>query len=290
MFTHITLHVKSNGIIKDFEKKSKFKNADWDKFKSIIDREIDIKINNEPLEGGGINQERIDNAITNWIKIVKVAKEESVPKSKVNYYIHPKVSDYIKLLEQNYKQLTSLNHWSREQLIQIRNIQEQLKEESKRLHTEMWNNKIQKVNSTYKDPAKFWGDIKVLMGGKGIKNSCIGLLDANNTKIHEPKDKEKEFRSIWTNVFKITDEENQNFDQDNETMVTEYLNEHQQQTQPYPFVDLSRLDPNNYLIKPVTTYDIISTIKEFKNNKAPGESGINKILLIQLPNSAIDRL
>ena len=218
----------------------------------------------------------------------KVAKEESVPKSKVNYYIHPKVSDYIKLLEQNYKQLTSLNHWSREQLIQIRNIQEQLKEESKRLYTEMWNNKIQKVNSTYNDPAKFWGDIKVLMGGKGIENSYI--LDANNTKIHEPKDKEKEFRSIWTNVFKITDEENQNFDQDNETMVTEYLNEHQQQMQPYPFADLSRLDPNNYLIKPVTTFDIISTIKEFKINKAPEESGINKILLIQLPNSAIDRL
>ena len=153
----------------------------------------------------------------------------------------------------------------------------------------MWNNKIQKVNSTYKDPAKFWGDIKVLMGEKGIKNSYI--LDANNAKIHEPKYKEKEFRSIWTNVFKITDEENQNFDQDNETMVTEYLNEHQQQTQPYPFAHLSRLDPNNHLTKPVTTYDIISAIKEFKNNKAPGESGINKILiLIQLPNSAIDRL
>ena len=73
-------------------------------------------------------------------------------------------------------------------------------------------------------------------------------------------------------------------------MVTEYLNAHQQQIQPYPFTDLSRLDPNNYLTKPVTTYDIISTIKEFKNNKAPVESGINKILLIQLPNSAIDRL
>ena len=54
--------------------------------------------------------------------------------------------------------------------------------------------------------------------------------------------------------------------------------------------DLSRLEPNNYLTKPVTRFDIISTIKEFKNNIAPGESGINKILVIQLPNSAMDRL
>ena len=72
--------------------------------------------------------------------------------------------------------------------------------------------------------------------------------------------------------------------------MTDYLNEHQRQTQPYPFADLSRLDKNNYLTKPVSRYDIISTIKEFKNNKAPGESGINKIILIQLPNSAVDRL
>ena len=126
------------------------------------------------------------------------------------------------------------------------------------------------------------------MGGKGIKNSYI--LDENNIKLHEAEDKEKEFGSIWSNVFRISDEENQNFDHNHETMVTDYLNEHQQQTQPYPFADLSRLDPNNYLTKPVTRYDIISTIKDFKNNKAPGESGINKILLIQLPNSAIDRL
>ena len=152
----------------------------------------------------------------------------------------------------------------------------------------MWNNEIQQVNSFYKDPAKFWGNIKILMGGKGIKNSHI--LDENNIKIHEPEDKEKEFRSIWSNVFKISDKENQNFDHSYETMVTDYLNEHQQQTQPYPSANLSRLDPNNYLTKPVTRYNIISTIKDFKNNKAPRESGINKILLIQLPNSAIDRL
>ena len=127
----------------------------------------------------------------NWIKIVNEAKDESVPKTKVNYYIHPKVSDYIKLLEQNYKQLMTLNNWSRNHLNQIRNIQEQLKEESIRLNNEMWNNKIQQVNSLYKDPAKFWNNIKLLMGGKGIKNFYI--LVRNNTKLQEPKDKEREF-------------------------------------------------------------------------------------------------
>ena len=36
-----------------------------------------------------------------------------------------------------------LNSWNRNHLNQIRNIQEQLKEESIRLNDEMWNNKIQ---------------------------------------------------------------------------------------------------------------------------------------------------
>ena len=38
-------------------------------------------------------------------------KRKVSPKGKLNYYIHPHVSDYIKLLEHNYKQLMSLNNW-----------------------------------------------------------------------------------------------------------------------------------------------------------------------------------
>ena len=113
------------------------------------------------------------------------------------------------------------------------------------------------------------------MGGKGIKN--LYILDENNVKLYEPKDKEKRFCSIWSNVFRISDEENQNFDLNHEAMVTEFLSERQQETQPYPFADLSHLDENNCLTKPVSRYDIISIIKEFKNYKALGESGISKL-------------
>ena len=78
----IIVKLSTKAIFKDFGNKSKCKNAGWEKFKSIIDRKIETEINNEPLEGGGINQEKIDTAITNWINIVKDAKEESVPKRK----------------------------------------------------------------------------------------------------------------------------------------------------------------------------------------------------------------
>ena len=57
---HLPIIVKlsTRAIVKDFAEKNKFKNADWDKFKSIIDRQIESEINNEPLEGGGGDKSR----------------------------------------------------------------------------------------------------------------------------------------------------------------------------------------------------------------------------------------
>ena len=124
----------------------------------------------------------------------------------------------------------------------------------------------------------------------GKVSNLLIFLTKIISKFANRKIEKKNLDKFGSNIFKISDAENQNSDQNHETMVTDYLDEHQQQTQPYPFADLSRLDENNYLTKPVSRYDIISTIKDFKNNKAPGESGINKILLIQLPHSAIDGL
>ena len=60
------------------------------------------------------------------------------------------------------------------------------------------------------------------MGRKGIKNTYTP--DNNNTKLYEPKDKEKQFRLIWSNIFKISDEENQNFDLNHEATVTDLTN------------------------------------------------------------------
>ena len=61
----IIVRLSTKAIIKDFVKRNNFKNADWDKYKSIIDRKVEAEINNEPLEGEGINQEKIDTAIAN---------------------------------------------------------------------------------------------------------------------------------------------------------------------------------------------------------------------------------
>ena len=44
------------------------------------------------------------------------------------------------------------------------------------------------------------------------------------------------------------------------------------------------------MTRPATREEIKLIIKEFKNRKAPGISGINKVMVMNLPDVAIDRL
>ena len=116
------------------------------------------------------------------------------------------------------------------------------------------------------------------------------LIDTNNNNIRVYKDEDKEilYRNIREKILEIPPEDNRNFNINNENLVREYLERNSELSKHYQFADLSRLDEDNILIKPVRASDIINIIKGFKN-KAPGISGINKQILSQLPQNAIER-
>ena len=114
-------------------------------------------------------------------------------------------------------------------------------------------------------------------------------IENNNNKLYKDEEKHSLYNRTWKNVFKISEEENQNFDEENEIRVNNFLNENLYRTKPYEFANTRRLDPNNFLTKPIEKRHIISIIKQFKK-KAPGKSGINKEILDNLPKEALDRL
>ena len=58
---------------------------------------------------------------------------------------------------------------------------------------------------------------------------------------------------------------------------------------PYQVANRNRLDPSNPLTRPLTLGEMIRIVRTFKN-KAPGESGITKNILKQLPRVALQRL
>lgn len=107
----------------------------------------------------------------------------------------------------------------------------------------------------------------------------------NNIKLIENNEKEEAFRSIWENIFKITPEENAQYDHDNGRAVRDYLNNNQEILATYNSSDLSRLQGNQNIDELISLPEIQATIKSFTND-TPGETPINKSVLQNLPISA----
>ena len=185
-----------------------------------------------------------------------------------------------------YQQLCTLPSWNINQLNILRNIQHQLKTESLKLHTEMWSVKISKLQETYRDPKEFWTEVRRLMGGGQAEAPYI--INNAGEKFHTNVEKELEFQYIWKNIFRINPQDNMLFDITHENYVNNHVNIHDFEITPFEKTDCGRLDNDNYLIRPVTNNDIKQIIKDFKH-KAPGQSGINKILLLTIPEIAITK-
>ena len=90
---------------------------------------------------------------------------------------------------------------------------------------------------------------------------------------------------MWEHIFEITEEENRDYGEDNERRVTEFLVRNKERTEPYELADLGRLTGDNCLTAPVEIYYILAIIAKM-NNKASGESEINKVILKNLPRIA----
>ena len=135
----------------------------------------------------------------------------------------------------------------------------------------------------------FGKKLKKMQGNKNERDTPYLIdIENNNNKLYKDEEKHSLYNRTWKNVFSISEEENQNFGEENETRVNNFLDENLYRTKPYEFANTRRSDPNNFLTKPIENKHIISIIKQFKK-KAPGKSGINKEILDNLPKEALDR-
>ena len=83
----------------------------------------------------------------------------------------------------------------------------------------------------------------------------------NNNKVYKDEEKEVLYRNIWQKIFEIPPEENRHFDQANENRVKAFLERNQKTITPHQYADLTRLDANNVLIKPIRVSDVTNIIE-----------------------------
>ena len=262
------------------------KRANWDGFQAHCNREVGrLQINDEDIVK---NAQYADQRINDWYELVKEAGRENIPMTWFRILEAPIDSDRLKQLQLRFDLIhtqAARTGWNRALLLGVREIQGLITEESVRLHTEYWNSRIRNVDLSYGQEGRFWDSIARLLGKSS--NGSPYILH-NNDKIFKDEDKEPVFREYWSNVFRITPEENANFDRNHETMVNDVLRRRGQELVPYPTVDLTRLDPNNPLTRPFELDEIKEIIKNGKRRKAPGKSNINRCILSHLPDTMLE--
>ena len=66
--------------------------------------------NNDLIQRNDVDALVIENNIIKWLSIITETHDEIIPKAKLTYYIHAQESDYLKLLEDIYKNILNKLH------------------------------------------------------------------------------------------------------------------------------------------------------------------------------------
>ena len=259
--------------------------ANWEGYKSQIEENLSNRENQEPQRKDGAY---IEDQFGHWTNAIIEARNNNVPSTTSKTLPNPGTSDELKLLIWNYNailQRVEREGYTPALLLTLKQLQTKLTSEAASTHKKHWDTLIKKIHIDPNNPAKFWQDVKRLLGTSGCSAPYILY---NNGKKHSDVEREEAFRQVWENTFTITPEENANFSRTKEEEVNNIFLQHRATFLPFDEVDLSRLDPEDPITKPTSRADIKKIIASFQKKKAPGMSQINKPLIANLPDSAID--
>lgn len=274
----IILTISASPILVPSPPKPNYSKADWVKFQNLVESNLhDNNLNNEIIE-------KIDDAVENWHHAIKCATQV-IPLTWYKTLPSPRHSDTTKLLLVLFSNLTTHSEehgWDFEHYRYYRNLQGILQEALIRENNDHWIKFIKEVSNTYKNPRIFWEKIKIILGNN--TQDPHYLKDTNNIKVYTNEGKEQLHREHWEQIFIEEDDE----DEDNDTVVYDYLRDNIFRTVPYELSNLSRLgtSPTDTMIEEEEVKEIISKLKR----TSPGGSGINKTILTRLPDVAIKRL
>lgn len=280
----IILTITSKAITEAVPPRLLMTNTNWDNFRKTVEEKLLVQTEEreEPIE-------RIDGMLDRWYSAIKEGITKNIPITKVKIVNKAITNRDIVLLQRQFYMLNNnaaRYGWTRQDYAEYRRLKQQITIESRRQQEREWEKEITLLTNTHNNPNLFWSKIKAL---KVSTNSNPSYILSNNTKIYEDREKEIIFRNIWKNVFRISEEENEEFDTDNENRVHEYLRQNIKRTLPYDTLWPTRCSETNFVASAIKEWEVRRIIKKMKNN-APGQSGINKTILTELPDMAITKL
>ena len=162
----------------------------------------------------------------------------------------------------------------------IRELQHDLQSEFNKLNIDKWNDITDRLN-TYgpKESRKFWQMIESCSGNTRHEDLPY-LVDQNGNKLYTDEEKEEAMRRQWIKVFRISDEENQEFDQNFEQEIDNFIDDNLHRVTPNITVNKDNLELTGF----VTLEEFYHCLRRFKE-KAPGKTGITKNMIVNAPTN-----
>ena len=277
----VILTISSDPLVIPTPSRYWYREADWDGYKADISANLRLpQLDQQPTVV-------IDQAIDHLYDTILAAKQKNIPQKTQRTKNHPKRSNRLSFLERqlnNLREEAEVTGWNREKFREKMTYTRDIIQENKRLHQEAWGKLLSDIAESRGDPKKFWAKVKKLRGSiNGGKSDY--LKNSRGERVFSNEEREAAMRETWAPIFQITPEQNQEFDQNYEQQVDQFLQQRGQELATHDRIDLSRLNQDNLYDAPFSTDDVKRAIKSFRNGRAPGPSGINKEDLLQLPEA-----
>ena len=272
--TPIILTIAITPIQIPIKERYSFVRANWEGYKDALSG---VAVHCATLE----TKEEVEQAEREWTEHIGRAAEGNIPKVKYRTVPGVKVKGRMKKLwkmHQVARDLITFRGPTRERYRRLNRCKTLIKEQFKVDEGKIWNELVEKIDK--KKGKDFWTDIKRVLGGKETRG-VMYLRDHHNNEVHDDLAKERLFREHWSNIFRISDEENEDFDQETEREIGDILSINQD-----IFNSLDRITHYEHATSRGEIREIINSFKD----KAPGPDKITKQHLTNLPINMIDNL
>lgn len=262
----------------------KYHKADWDAFQKILDSKIHIS----NMDHSNIQQ--IDTELDKWMDTVVHTMDKVIPKTNFKRSYQLKITPEIQQLQRIFNDLkrnAEVNGWTLDNYQQYLMIRTALKGKCKESFNKNWEDKLNSIIEGSKDSKSFWSKIKILKGKNGAYTNY--MVDEDGNKFYTDKEKCNIMEKTWKDVFRITEEEEVLFDAAHSEHINSYINIYHHRINPFPNVELNRLDNDDFHTREIDITEIKRYIKRSKN-KAPGDSRINKLTLEKCTDKTLQQL
>ena len=256
--------------------------ADWEGY----DRDLD---NTEwKYLSDDCTRDDVDESVEELLTKLRLAKERWVPKIRARALPGPRVSGAVKLARFRLRNTVRAYDGGYATHANVVERQRTLRDVARVEYARAWEEKVSELaNARNTDPQKFWKDIR-RMRGEGARCSNERILDEHGRRLESDGDVCDAFTRRLERVFRISPEENANFDRENEERVVEFMRENRHRHTPRARAGLGDL-PRLGLGAGFSSGEVRRAIGSFKE-RAPGESGVTSSMLKKLPDSVVANL